>query len=122
MKKLFAIAMLTMMSTSAFAIDFKTPIRQLDGKTIPISNEDKTPLTLGKACEDALIATLPGDSPTMDEKGNRFRLALKIHKGTDALSSEDVTLIKKVVGMAYGPLVVGRVIELLDPASAAPTK
>lgn len=102
----------------AVAVDFKAPILSIDGKPIPVSAEDKTPLTLGKIAQDALIApTLPNDQPTPEEKGRRFWLAMKIHDGATALTAEEVALIKKVVGLAYGPLVVGRVSEMLDPAS-----
>ena len=102
----------------AYAIDFKTHIKSIDGSDIPISTTDQSPLTLGKVCEDALIAnTLPGDQPNADEKTKRFMLVLKVHANNDPLTAEEVTMIKKVVGMAYGPLVVGRVAELLDPAS-----
>jgi hypothetical protein len=111
---LFSILFLTM--TPAFAVDFNTHILSIEGKDIPTSATDQSPVTLGKVCEDALIATLPGDNPTPDEKGNRFRLAMKVHEGKN-LTSEDITLLKKVIGLAYGPLVVGRAIELLDPAS-----
>jgi hypothetical protein len=102
----------------ARATDFKTPIRNLDGTTIPISTTDPTPITLGKICEDALLANnLPGDTMAADDKRARFWLALKIHEGKEPLSIDDISLIKKVVALAYGPLVVGRVSELLDPVS-----
>jgi hypothetical protein len=118
MRKFLIIAMAIILATPAFAVDFKAPILQLDGKPVPLSETDKSPLTLGKVCTDALIATLPGETLTPDEKGDRFRLAMRIvNKPNDAISATDVVLIKKVVGIAYGPLVVGRVIELLDPAS-----
>jgi hypothetical protein len=116
--KILAIALVAALSTSALAADFKTPIRNLDGTTIPASNTDPTPVTLGKVCEDALLANnLPGDTMGPDDKRARFWLALKVHEAKEALSADDVALIKKVVALAYGPLVVGRVSELLDPAS-----
>lgn len=120
MRRLFLTVLFTasILVGPAFAADFKSPILQLDGKPVPLSDTDKAPLTLGKVCSDALIASLPGESPTPDEKGDRFRLALKIaQRPTDAISATEIVLIKKVVGLAYGPLVVGRVNELLDPAS-----
>ena len=118
--RFFFVMMATLfaMTSATMATDFKSPILQLDGKPIPTSETDKNPLTLGKVCSDALIAQLPGDAPTVDEKGERFRLALKvINRPQEALTANEVVLIKKVVGIAYGSLVVGRVIELLDPAS-----
>lgn len=112
---LFPILFLTI-ATPALAVDFGAHIRSIDGSDIPISTTDQAPVTLGKICEDALIATLPNDNPTPDEKSRRFFLAIKVHAGKEP-SAEDIILLKKVIGMAYGPLVVGRATELLDPAS-----
>ena len=107
-----------LIATPALAVDFKTPIRNIDGSVVEVGAGDKSPLTLGKVLQDALIANnLPGDTASTDEKGNRFRLALKVHAGKDPLTAEEVTLAKKVIGLAYGPLIIGRVTELLDPAS-----
>ena len=117
-KLLLSASVVLALCAPALATDFKTKILQIDGKEIPISAEDKTPLTLGVACEQALIATnLVGDNPTPDEKTKRFWLAMKIHDAKQELTAEDVSLAKKVVGLAYGPLIVGRVTQLLDPAS-----
>lgn len=121
MRFFFVMMAMLAMTTAAIAADFKSPIPQLDGKPIPLSDTDKNPLTLGKVCSDALIAQLPGDTPSVDEKGERFRLALKIiNRPQETLTANEVVLIKKVVGIAYGSLVVGRVNELLDPASVIP--
>lgn len=120
MPYLFLIAALLMLlSIDADAADFKAPILSLDGSRIStVAGDDKSPpLTLGKVCEDALIATIPGDNPDSAEKGRRFFLAMKIHNGTQDLTADEISLVRKVVGLAYGPLVVGRVTELLDPAA-----
>ena len=120
MRRLFCTILFTAaLIAPAAAIDFNMRIHDIGGKEIPTSPTDQSPVTLGKICEDALIANLPGDNPTPDEKGNRFRLAMKVHEGKD-LVSEDITLLKKVIGLAYGPLIVGRAYELLDsqPPSA----
>jgi hypothetical protein len=119
MRTLLSILFTAALTAAAGAADFKAPILNLDGSrisTVP-GDEKSPPLTLGKVCEDALIATLPNDNPDVGEKGRRFFLALKIHAGTAELTADEVTLVKKVVGLAYGPLVVGRAIELLDPAA-----
>lgn len=117
MRKLWLLSAVAMLLTPANAADFKAPILAIDGSRIPVSTSDQTPLTLGKVCEDALIATLQGDSPNEAEKAKRFWLALKIHAGDKELTADEVSLVKKVVGIAYGPLIVGRVIELIDPAA-----
>ncbi len=116
-RTILAAAILLAGIASAGAVDFKTPIRAIDGTTIPVSETDKTPITLGKVLVDAMVATVPGENVPTEEKSRRFFLALKIHEGKRDLTAEEVALAKKVVGSIYGPLVVGRVTELLDPAS-----
>lgn len=113
------VAFILAMAAPVQAADFKAPILNLDGSRIlSVPGDEKSPpLTLGKVCEDALIATLPGESPNEAEKAKRFWLALKVHAGDKELTVDEIALVKKVVGMAYGPLVIGRVTELLDPAA-----
>lgn len=119
MRRFFSTILFTTLSiTAAVAVDFKSPIRNIDGTSIPVSADDKTPLTLGKIAEDALIANnLPGDTLGEGEKNKRFWLAMKVHANKESFSVDEIALIKKVINLAYGPLVVGRATELLDPAS-----
>jgi len=103
-------------------IDFSTPICDFDGKPLPLIKEgkvveDKT-VTLATVCVEALNATFP-DERELDgkEKFDRFMLASKVYSGGEIdLKVEDLAMIKKLVGKAYGPLVVGRVYELIDEA------
>lgn len=120
MKKfLLATVLLLVAIAPALAIDFKTEIKGIDGAAIPIdpANKSQGNLTLGKVCEDALVATLPGDSPSPSEKNTRFWIAMKIHEGKEQLTVDEIVTVKKVIGMAYGPLVIGRSYQLLDPVS-----
>jgi hypothetical protein len=118
MRRYLLAAALIIAASPALAIDFNAPIRQIDGTPIPVSTTDQSPLTLGKVCEDALLANnLPGDTPTPEEKNKRFWLVLKIHANKDPLTADEIATAKKVIGLAYGPLVIGRSFELLDPAS-----
>jgi len=107
-------------------INFDTVIMQIDGKTpVPVEsceplvpNKKCVPLTLKRVCTDVLITDrIPGDSPNPDEKKQRFFLAMQIENGKRVLTVEDIALLKKVIGLGYGPLVVGRTTELLDPAA-----
>lgn len=101
--------------TLAHAVDFKSEIKGLDGKPIPISETDKTPVTLGSVAEVALIAPGGVEPLTPEEKTRRFFLALKIHEGKDGnFTVEELTLVKKVIGSVYGPLIYGRAVELID--------
>lgn len=112
-----ALLILTAFAGQALAIDFSAPIRSIDGTPVPADPGKPELLTLGRVCEDALIAQLPNDQATPAEKNQRFWLAHKIHAGKEPLTADEITLAKKVIGLAYGPLVVGRAYELLDPAS-----
>ncbi len=60
----------------------------------------------------------PGHGVSGEQKAKRFLLAIKVRQAKDAkLTSDEVTEIKKVVAKGYSPLVVGRVWEIVDPAS-----
>lgn len=79
-------------------------------------NGTNGPLTLGSACVDALLgayqdeAALPGE-----EKYRRFQLATKLSSSDEVdLTAEEIAQLKKLVGKAWSPLVVGRVYELLE--------
>lgn len=115
---LFAILLLAAGPAIAADVDYKAPIRAIDGTPIPAdpNKVGSDPLMLGRVLADALIAQIPGDQPTPTEKNQRFWIAMKVHEGKQ-LNVDEVAIAKKVVGLAYGPLVVGRVNELLDPAS-----
>jgi hypothetical protein len=58
-----------------------------------------------------------GPAPAGDEKVRRYRLARKLFNASKVeLTPEDVVLLKSLIGQIYGPLVVGQVWDLLDPA------
>lgn len=101
--------------SAASAVDFKAEIRGLDGKPIPVSETDKTPVTLGSVAEVALLAAGGIENSTPEEKARRFFLALKIHEGRgDTLTLDELALVKRVIGSVYGPLIYGRAVELLE--------
>lgn len=118
---LTAVLSLAMLTTPALAIDFKAEMTAIDGKAIPADPGKPEALTLQRVCEDALIASYP-DEQTLpsDEKNRRFWLAIKIHGGEQNLSADEITMLKKVIGKGYGPLVVGRAFGMLDPNSIPP--
>ena len=121
---LLATAMLITTSVAALAIDFRTPITQLDGK--PFTNEAGQPdgMTLGKVCTNALMANFPDEQGLSgDEKMRRFLVAKNIFEHYDySLNVEEIALVKKLVGKSYGPLIVGQAWALLDPASVPQIK
>ncbi len=95
-------------------INFDTILMTLDGKSIKESpNEDSDDLTLATASVVALFNT--GPDVKGPEKLNRFVLAQRIKQNPIVdLSAEDITIIRKEIGVTYGPLVYGRASEILD--------
>jgi hypothetical protein len=92
--------------------DLTNPILTLEGK--PVNDEKEKPLTYAKALGAASINALESDTP--EQKYSDFSLAVKITKTPEAIafSSEEITRLKTKVGKFYGPLVVGRVWDLLE--------
>jgi hypothetical protein len=113
------VALLSISVYPAQAIDFTKPITQIDGS--PIADKDgkileKQP-TLGTICISALLAEYADEASgpkmiTPEDKFNRWKLALKLADNKDpknvTLTSEELALVKNVVGKAYGPVVVGQ--------------
>ncbi len=117
------------LSTAALGgeIDFSRHIVDLDGNDIPASaaKGDK-PLDLATVAGMALLTEPPADprdaraQPTPADKLARFSLAIKVHDGkTVSLSAEEIALVKSAISASYGPLVVGRANEILDPTPAS---
>lgn len=90
-------------------------LRDFDGQTI---NDPKgQPARVRGVCIDALLAAFQ-DEPSLagEEKLKRFQLALKVKESNSVadLTAEEITLIKKLVGKAYAPIVVGQVWTILE--------
>jgi len=72
-------------------------------------------LTIGAALVQALTATYRTEQVDGVEKFKRYKLAIAIGDFEEAvLTAEDVVLLKRLIGMFYGPVIVGRVWELLE--------
>jgi len=54
-----------------------------------------------------------------EEKAKRWVLATRIYANPENidLKTEEISIIKKLIGKAYGPLIVGQAWKILDPAS-----
>lgn len=75
------------------------------------------PITLRRILVNALMATPPGKQQTGSEKIRQYVLAQDISTTDELeLEAEDIVLLKQLVGELYGPLVVGQVWGMLDPA------
>jgi hypothetical protein len=115
---------------NAFAIDFSTPLHQLDGSEFLGQDGKPAPITLGDVCEVALLASYKDEGDDIvsgkikiedfnKEKARRFGLAKKIHtaNGDLQVTTDDIALLKKLIGKSYNALIMGQAWELLDPAS-----
>jgi len=107
-------------------VNFKTTLMTLDNEPIQVPSEGQSTcqlcghigkpedLTLEKVAITALFNAKQDESA--DKKLERYVLAQRIKQHpTMELSSEDITFIRKEVANAYGPLIYGRVSEILDP-------
>lgn len=93
-------------------VKFDTVLTNLKGEPLKDGKDD---LTAASAIGTAMLATMPDDtSLTSKDKMRMFRLAqVACQGGVQEVPVEDVAFIKERVGKLYGPLVVGRVFELL---------
>lgn len=88
-----------------------TPLTTFTGEPI---NDAQGPVTIGKVAIAALLANLNDDAPTAEEKMWRYNLARRLHVGGEVeITAEDAALIKRLVGKAYGAVVVGPVYEAI---------
>lgn len=96
-------------------LNFNQQILNLDEK--PLMNADGSPVTMAYAAKEALLAIFPTEKEISgDEKFKRYQLAKKINSSSEEceISIEEAALIKKLVSMAYGANVVGRLYEMME--------
>ena len=106
-------------------IDFNAPLKDIDGNELKdkvLDADGKATIltaTLGRIAANALLAVTDEDkSMTGETKVKRYDLAMRVIKGEVALKAEDITEIKKAIGKAYAPLIVGQSWKMLDPAES----
>lgn len=143
MKTIVAAIAIALLPVPAVAIDFTEVLINAEGcpfrnlatqvtTTYTIASEEckatyapeersKPDLTLGLACYHALLVSFPDEQNVSgEEKFRRGELASAVRSAADyAPSSEEVTLLKKVVAKLYSPGVVFAVYRKLDPSYKA---
>lgn len=95
-------------------LDVTKKITDLDGAAL---KEGERELTLSMVICNALMISHQSERELSgDEKVKRFVLATRIHGAALPVdvSAEEAALIKKLVAMAYGPLVVGQVWQAVE--------
>jgi hypothetical protein len=94
-------------------IDFSKRLIAIDGSELA---DNGKPITLGGVSVAALLANYPDENTTGDVKAERWKLAQRIFSA-DApatVTVEEVVILKKLIGAAYGPVVVGQAYALLN--------
>jgi hypothetical protein len=88
-------------------------IKDTEGKVLRPERD----FTLRKACTEALQTNgLAGDTLDGEERYRRYQLAIRImSEDSPDLSAEEVAKLKRLIGLAFGAIVVGRAYEILDP-------
>lgn len=75
-----------------------------------VNGEDREATVRGFVVNALALAS--GEQMSGEEKMHRYELAMRLRKGgIQEISSEEVALIKKVVGTLYAPLIVGQVFQ-----------
>lgn len=120
------IAILFGLCVNAFAIDFSAPITNLKNEPMTERGADGNPftITLGALATNALLASHEDERALPQvEKVKRFKLAMKLNdqSGNPAkdvsLTAAEIAEISKLVSKLYSPLVVGKILQLIDPES-----
>ena len=86
----------------------------LDLDNAVIKNDDEE-LTLKTVCINSLLGAYKDEKIDGVGKNKRFILAMKLHDTDEIdLKSEDIVLLKELIGNSYMPIVVGRAYALLE--------
>lgn len=99
-------------------IDVTKEIKDFEGNVlqVPTLNNQTKAATIRWACVNALMGIYQDEQNIAgEEKLKRYLLAQKVQKQkTPELASEEITLIKQLVGKNFGPPVVGPVFQVLE--------
>lgn len=96
-------------------IDFTKTINDLEDR--PMKESESTELTLKTVACNALTAVFSDEQNLSGlEKSKRGLLAIRIFSNPSNvdLDSEEVTLVKSVIGKGYSSLVVARAWEIME--------
>lgn len=97
--------------------DMQAPLIGFNGESIKKSEEDNSPVTLGETLSMACVNASPQKHADGEAKLKIYRILQKVGDKdvTEVeLESEEITLIKELVGDMYGVAVVGSVYDLLE--------
>lgn len=101
-------------------IDFDALMKDFQNKVI---SEGGKNTTLAAVACTALSAQFADEANlAADEKYRRYKLGCKLADGGAVdLSVDEIAMLKKLIGRAFSPLIVGRSFDVLDPPSQETT-
>ncbi len=70
-------------------------------------------LELKEICIQSLLSNIPDDQT---DKYKKYKLFKKFHEANNKidLESEEITLVKELIGKVYGTLVMGQAYDMLE--------
>lgn len=108
-------------------VKIKTKLKNMEGvelkMKLPVNQsgveEKEKYITLKRICVNALLSEAKEEKNiiiTGEEKVKRYELAKKIQEAETKvdLKTEEIVLIKKMIGLVYPPLIVGQCFQLLE--------
>ena len=95
-----------------------TPLMNVDNKT-PINDAQGVGVTFKSICTLVLVQAPDKEA---DEKYKCFALAVKVESASEYvdMNTEEVARVKRLVGEMMGPVVMGRMFDLLDQREPIP--
>ena len=89
-------------------------IQDLNGEKF-CEDDGKTYLTIGSACIFAILQANIDSKTPAEEKFKRYQLAQKLYGQSEVeLTIDEVAKLKEWVGIAYSPMVMGRIYDYLE--------
>lgn len=101
--------------------DLDQHVISFDGKPVQKTEEDDTPITLGEVLTQSCVSADPTVHTDHTAKMQIYRVLQKVSgDGEVELKSEEITLLKELVGAIFGVVVVGPVIDILEQEDDEP--
>lgn len=99
-------------------IDFSQQVIGFNGEPMRDNADGDAVLTLGRAVANALcVAYQDEQNVSGAEKFKRGKMAFELRDAKEhELPAEDIALVKRLIAKLYGPAVVFRAYQMLDPA------
>ncbi len=97
-------------------ININQVLTQLNGQ--PIKDTDESGKAVDATVRNALVnaVLLPEQNEKGTQKVLKYELAKKIYQAKEdvEVTAEEVVMLKRVVGEAFAPLIVGQLMELFN--------